>query len=126
MARIEQAVNATSLSTANSSANITTTIATTTATTTPTTTPVRVPSACELNRAQLFAFNPRDIHIPVCMAADGAYGYKPDQYQSDGISYCVDVNGNTVTSTLKLFDLLEIQSEPLLDECIEMRQSILE
>ena len=65
-----------------------------TTTTTTTTTTTRAPSACELERDGLIASNPQDRHIPICMVEDGAY--MPDQYESSGISYCVDADGEKI------------------------------
>ena len=63
-------------------------------TTTTTTTTTRAPSACEIERDSLIASNPQNRHVPICMVEDGAY--KPDQYESSGISYCVDAEGEKI------------------------------
>merc|ERR1711962_1748117 len=60
-------------------------------TTTTTTTTTRAPSACEINQLQLLVNNPDNRHIMIC-EVDGDYA--PDQYQSNGLTYCIDEEGN--------------------------------
>ena len=69
-------------------------------TTTTTTTTTRAPSACEIERDSLIVSNPQDRHVPVCMVEDGAY--MPDQYESSGISYCVDAEGEKIQVCFKI------------------------
>merc|ERR1712136_439473 len=68
-------------------------------TTRPTTTTTRAPSACEINQLQLLVINPDQRHIMVC-EVNGDYA--PDQYQDNGLTYCIDEEGNKIGETQRL------------------------
>ena len=64
------------------------------------------------------ASNPQNLHIPTCMVDDGAY--KPDQYEANGRSYCVDVDGEKIEGTLR--DAPWLQDGDRYNECWQLRQ----
>ena len=116
----QSTITSSQISSSPTTANATLTTTTTSTTTSTSTTTTRAPSECELDRDGLIVFNPQNIHIATCMVTDGAY--KPDQYETSGISYCVDVNGNTIRGTLQILDSIEIQNEARFEECMDLRE----